>query len=165
MTFRKVILIIGRSTTLVEHFVPWMESLGHIMKVQKVILAVMLVAAAMAAPSLPSYGYSPALSYRPLPAYEGPARYNFQWAVNDGPSGNDFGHQEARDGDNTKGSYYVQLPDGRLQTVNYFVDGDSGYVADVQYQGEARFPSLHSSYRPTPAYNIAPLYRPTPVYG
>ncbi|XP_045617776.2 cuticle protein 7-like [Procambarus clarkii] len=125
----------------------------------KVIFAMMFVAAAMAAPSLPSYGYSPALSYRPVPAYEGPARYNFQWAVNDGPSGNDFGHQEARDGDNTKGSYYVQLPDGRLQTVNYFVDGDSGYVADVQYQGEARFPAYQPAYRPTPAY------RPSPVYG
>ncbi|KAG7166341.1 putative Pro-resilin-like 183, partial [Homarus americanus] len=49
------------------------------------------------------------------------------------PSG-DFGHQETRDGDNTQGPH-VQLPDGRLKTVTYFADGDSGYIADVKYDG------------------------------
>ncbi|XP_042883270.1 pro-resilin-like [Penaeus japonicus] len=71
--------------------------------------------------------------------------YNFNWAVKHDDSGNDFGHQEARDGDNTQGSYYVQLPDGRLQTVKYFVDGDSGYVAEVNYEGEARYPDSNES--------------------
>ncbi|XP_069973038.1 pro-resilin-like [Penaeus vannamei] len=64
------------------------------------------------------------------------AKYSFNWAVSDDSSSNEFGHQEARDGDHTQGSYYVQLPDGRLQTVKYFVDGDSGYVAEVNYEGE-----------------------------
>ncbi|XP_037801915.1 uncharacterized protein LOC119596651 [Penaeus monodon] len=64
------------------------------------------------------------------------AKYSFNWAVSDDSSSNEFGHQEARDGDHTQGSYYVQLPDGRLQTVTYFVDGDSGYVAEVNYKGE-----------------------------
>ncbi|XP_047479314.1 pro-resilin-like [Penaeus chinensis] len=64
------------------------------------------------------------------------AKYSFNWAVSDDSSSNEFGHQEARDGDDTQGSYYVQLPDGRLQTVTYFVDGDSGYVAEVNYEGE-----------------------------
>ncbi|XP_047479303.1 pro-resilin-like isoform X1 [Penaeus chinensis] len=64
------------------------------------------------------------------------AKYSFNWAVSDDSSSNEFGHQEARDGDDTQGSYYVQLPDGRLQTVKYFVDGDSGYVAEVNYEGE-----------------------------
>merc|ERR1711970_1490464 len=57
------------------------------------------------------------------------AKYNFQWAVSDESSENHFGHQEARDGDDTQGSYYVQLPDGRLQKVTFHVDGDDGYVA------------------------------------
>ncbi|XP_064077119.1 pro-resilin-like [Macrobrachium nipponense] len=74
----------------------------------------------------------------------GEAKYDFNWAVRDESSENDFGHQEARDGDNTQGSYYVHLPDGRLQTVKYFVDGDSGYVAEVNYDGEARFPDSAS---------------------
>ncbi|XP_050728914.1 pro-resilin-like [Eriocheir sinensis] len=73
------------------------------------------------------------------------AQYNFQWAVDHDPSSNEFGHQEARDGDDTKGSYYVQLPDGRLQQVTYFVDGDNGYIADVKYTGSAEFDSDESN--------------------
>ncbi|CAG0900203.1 unnamed protein product [Cyprideis torosa] len=65
--------------------------------------------------------------------------YNFNWEVRDDYSGIDMGHQETRDGYNTQGSYRVLLPDSRIQTVTYYVDGDSGYVADVQYEGEARY--------------------------
>ncbi|XP_042239745.1 pro-resilin-like [Homarus americanus] len=81
-----------------------------------------------------------------------PAQYNFNWQVKDDPSGNDFGHEESRDGDNTQGSYYVLLPDGRLQRVTYTVDGNSGYVAEVTYEGEAQFPTYQSSYTPAPRY-------------
>ncbi|XP_045617282.2 pro-resilin-like [Procambarus clarkii] len=90
------------------------------------------------------------------------AQYNFNYAVKHEDSGNDFGHQETRDGDNTKGSYYVQLPDGRLQTVTYYVDGDSGYVAQVSYQGEARYPDSDESYESREAPRYAP---PRPTYG
>ncbi|XP_042893153.1 uncharacterized protein LOC122267194 [Penaeus japonicus] len=76
----------------------------------------------------------------------GPAKYDFDWAVKHDYSGNHFGHQESRDGDYTQGSYYVQLPDSRLQTVKYYVDGDSGYVAEVEYEGEAQYPES-SEYR------------------
>ncbi|XP_076059433.1 pro-resilin-like [Oratosquilla oratoria] len=82
-----------------------------------------------------------------------PARYDFDWAVNDAASGNDFGHQESRDGDHTQGSYYVLLPDGRLQRVNYNVQGNSGFVAEVTYEGQAR-PSYgppQPSYAPPPS--------------
>lgn len=44
-----------------------------------------------------------------------PARYNFEYNVQDYQSGNDFGHMETRDGDKTTGRYYVLLPDGRKQ--------------------------------------------------
>ncbi|XP_066948540.1 pro-resilin-like [Macrobrachium rosenbergii] len=84
-------------------------------------------------------------SFESFESFEsGEGKYNFNWAVRDESSENDFGHQEARDGDNTQGSYYVRLPDGRLQTVKYFVEGDSGYVAEVNYDGEARFPDSNS---------------------
>ncbi|XP_068210409.1 pro-resilin-like [Palaemon carinicauda] len=73
------------------------------------------------------------------------AKYDFDFAVKHDYTGNDFGHQESRDSDETRGSYYVQLPDGRLQTVTYYVDGDSGYVAEVSYQGEARYPDPDES--------------------
>ncbi|XP_068210492.1 pro-resilin-like [Palaemon carinicauda] len=72
------------------------------------------------------------------------AKYSFNWAVSDDSSSNEFGHQETRDGDDTQGSYYVQLPDGRLQTVKYSVNDDSGYVAEVTYEGEAQFESSES---------------------
>ena len=31
-----------------------------------------------------------------------------------------------------QGQYFVTLPDGRIQTVNYLAD-DNGYVADIKY--------------------------------
>ncbi|XP_042866866.1 pro-resilin-like [Penaeus japonicus] len=118
-------------------------------------LASFVVAAIALPDSHPTYGYS-----APTPAHA-PAKYDFNYAVNDPPSGNDFGHQEARDGDNTQGSYYVQLPDGRLQRVTYTVNGDSGYVADVTYEGEAQYPNPQASYGPP-----QPSYKPpTPSYA
>nr|XP_027214650.1 uncharacterized protein LOC113807560 [Penaeus vannamei] len=74
------------------------------------------------------------------PAQEEPAKYSFEYEVKDEPSGNDFGHQEARDGAHTQGDYFVRLPDGRLQQVAYTVDGDSGFEAEVSYEGEAKHP-------------------------
>merc|ERR1711887_257587 len=66
-----------------------------------------------------AYRYrAPASSASSEESYESSeAKYNFQWAVSDESSENHYGHQEARDGDDTQGSYYVQLPDGRLQKV------------------------------------------------
>ncbi|XP_047479290.1 pro-resilin-like [Penaeus chinensis] len=108
------------------------------------VLILLGLAAFAAADSFESYEYRPPhrSSEESYESYEsGEAKYNFNWAVSDDSSSNEFGHQEARDGDHTQGSYYVQLPDGRLQTVKYFVDGDSGYVAEVNYEGEASFES------------------------
>ncbi|XP_042886242.1 pro-resilin-like [Penaeus japonicus] len=113
----------------------------------KILAVLATVAVAHARPdSPPIYGYG-----APGPAF-GPAKYDFNYAVNDPPSGNDFGHQESRDGDFTQGSYYVRLPDGRLQTVNYNVDGDSGFVAEVSYEGQAQYPSQPRAYTPAPTY-------------
>ena len=129
------------------------DKLIHLIFQTAVVLA--LVAAALAAPSQPSYGYAP------QPTYEVPAKYDFNYAVKDDYSGNDFGHQEARDGYDTQGSYYVQLPDGRLQQVTYTVNGDSGFVAEVSYEGEAQYPE----YKPAPAYHPEPAYKPAPTYA
>merc|ERR1711970_1375539 len=58
-----------------------------------------------------AYRYrAPASSASSEESYESSeAHYNFQWAVSDESSENHFGHQEARDGYDTQGSYYVQL--------------------------------------------------------
>ena len=71
-----------------------------------------------------------------------------------GYGGAPFGHQESRTGPETRGSYVVPLPDGRIQRVTYYVSGDSGYMADVTYEGEAVYPHP----RPAPAYRTEPTH-------
>ncbi|KAG7166345.1 pro-resilin-like [Homarus americanus] len=112
------------------------------------ILIVLAVAALAAADSHSRETFSYAAPYDSSEeSYESSeAQYNFNYAVDHEPSGNDFGHQETRDHDDTQGLYYVQLPDGRRQTVNYNVEGDSGYLADVKYDGEARYPDSYESF-------------------
>ncbi|KAG7159164.1 Pro-resilin-like 83 [Homarus americanus] len=147
----------------------------------KVVLLAALVVAALARPDpqyspptpayntpAPSYNAPahPRPSYSAAPAYpDTPPQYNSQYAVRDDHSGNDFGHEESRDGYNTQGTYSVLLPDGRVQRVTYYVDGDSGYVAEVTYEGEAQYPAYQPapapSYRPAPA----PSYTPAPSYA
>ncbi|KAH9636348.1 hypothetical protein HF086_002582 [Spodoptera exigua] len=60
------------------------------------------------------------------------ANYEFGYRVRDHETGNDFGHQEAKSGDKTHGSYHVLLPDGRLQQVKYSA-GPDGFHADISY--------------------------------
>merc|ERR1711962_1436887 len=67
------------------------------------------------------------------PYYSEDAHYAYEYSVLDDLVGTNFADHEARDGPHTEGQYSVHLPDGRLQTVTYTVDGNSGYVADVQY--------------------------------
>lgn len=64
------------------------------------------------------------------------SKYAFGYRIRDLESGNDFGHEETRDGDVAKGQYHVLLPDGRLQKVEYFAD-PTGYHAKVTYENAA----------------------------
>ncbi|KAI9552953.1 hypothetical protein GHT06_020838 [Daphnia sinensis] len=74
----------------------------------------------------------PVVTYPPRP-------YSFNYDVKDKESYADFVHSESSDAKVTTGSYRVELPDGRTQIVSYRAD-DSGYTADVQYEGEAQYP-------------------------
>ena len=73
-------------------------------------------------------------------------KYNWEYAVLDDYTSNNFGHKESRAGDHAEGVYYVALPDGRLQTVTYVVDGYGGYVPVVEYAGEAQYPPEPAPY-------------------
>ena len=104
-----------------------------------------LLAAAVPPPVYPTkYPQRPTKAYAKPPVYRKrnattTARpYSFSYDLVD-VRGNDFGAAEESDGRQVQGQYSVLLPDGRLQTVSYAVEGDSGFVADVQYEGEARF--------------------------
>ena len=91
------------------------------------------------------------------PAYpDEPALYTYQYSVKDDYTNNNFGTEEKRDGNTAQGSYYVSLPDGRLQRVAYSVIGDAGYVADVTYEGEAQYPEVKQYVPPqAPSYSQA----------
>ncbi|XP_060808016.1 uncharacterized protein LOC106130386 [Amyelois transitella] len=60
------------------------------------------------------------------------ANYEFGYRIRDHHTGNDFGHHEAKSGENTNGHYHVLLPDGRMQNVQYTA-GPEGFHADVSY--------------------------------
>ncbi|XP_027227167.1 cuticle protein 7-like, partial [Penaeus vannamei] len=124
-------------------------------------VAVLVVALGVAV-AFPSDLYAP---HRP--SYKDtPKPYNYAYDVNDHHAGTDFGHSEDSDGRTVKGSYNVQLPDGRKQTVNYMADHYNGYQADVNYHGEAQFPRQYgpaATYRPQP-YHALPSYKPRPSY-
>ncbi len=61
--------------------------------------------------------------------------------MNDPYSGANFEKKESGDGlGAVSGEYRVLLPDGRTQIVSYRDDGNSGFVADVSYEGEAAYP-------------------------
>ena len=72
-----------------------------------------------------------------------------------------FAQDENRNGYETHGEYRVQLPDGRTQIVTYQVNGDSGFIADVRYEGEASYAPAPAkpAYKPAPK----PVYKPVPA--
>merc|ERR1712243_145881 len=86
-----------------------------------------------------------------------PSPYTFTYAVADDYSKAAFNQEENNDGNGVvAGSYSVNLPDGRIQTVNYHANDYDGYVADVTYSGEAQYPAA-----PAGGYHAAaPAYAP-----
>lgn len=69
-----------------------------------------------------------------------PMPYNFDFSVTEEesePDGTFWTHNEKKEEsapDRTEGEYRVWLPDGRLKIVNYYVDGDSGFVPTITYE-------------------------------
>merc|ERR1711936_622427 len=75
----------------------------------------------------------------PAPAYHAPAPsyhasyhpYSYTYAVADDFSKATFSQKESNDGTGlVQGTYSVNLPDGRIQTVNYHANDIDGYVAE-----------------------------------
>ncbi|XP_057381120.1 uncharacterized protein LOC130703697 [Daphnia carinata] len=103
--------------------------------------------------------------YYPEATYETEYRaqpYSFSWEVNDAASDNNYAHTEVSDGKVVSGSYRVALPDGRMQIVTY-KDDSYGYVADVKYEGEAKYPEYRQPYS-APAYKAQAYQTPAPAY-
>merc|ERR1712112_814567 len=103
------------------------------------ILSLALVAAATAAPQ---YAVAPKV----VAGYAAPdlaevSPYTYTYAVADDYSNANFQQSESNDGTGVvSGSYSVNLPDGRTQTVTYNANDLTGNVAEVTYSGEAQYP-------------------------
>merc|ERR1712112_661644 len=90
----------------------------------------------------------PARAYKPKPIYLEeeeeylpPQPYTYEYGVSDDYSKAAFAKSESQnDVGAVTGSYKVNLPDGRIQTVTYTADPVNGYKAVVSYEGEPVYP-------------------------
>merc|ERR1711935_433536 len=84
--------------------------------------------------------------------------YAYNYAVADDYSGAAFNQGETNDGNGVvQGSYSVNLPDGRVQTVNYHANDYDGFVSEVSYEGTAAYSEA------LPVVAHAPLVAHAPV--
>ncbi|KAF9796278.1 hypothetical protein SFRURICE_005197, partial [Spodoptera frugiperda] len=95
---------------------------------------------------------------------ETPKSYEFGYSVKDAQSGNDYDRKESSDGNVVRGEYRVHLPDGRTQIVTYHADWQTGFHADVRYEGQAKYPEPTYNNKqvilcPTRKSNPRPLVR------
>lgn len=96
--------------------------------------------------------------------------FDFNYVVKDDYYGTDYSHNAISDGDQVKGEYRVQLPDGRVQIVSYVADWATGYHANVRYEGEARYPentqggSIQSGQYGKPSQSYGPPQQPSGPY-
>lgn len=141
----------------------------HLQAVTVMVVLVAVVATTQAdhhAPPPPPGGpYSPPDPYKKK---EPGMPYEVHYEVKD-YFGNDFGHWEKSDGHKVEGNYHVVLPDGRTQTVTFTADHDHGYVAHVEYEGEAKYPEPeHKGYNQYEPPTTTPGYHhyepPAPTY-
>ena len=70
--------------------------------------------------------------------------YEFGYGVMDQDSGNRYFHAEKLNDGTKEGSYKIQLPDGRIQTVKYTADS-TGFHPKVTYEGKAQYPETHKN--------------------
>ena len=91
-------------------------------------------------------GFAHGLPYAGYPVTYAPAliaelsHYSYSYAVADDYLGAAFNHAESNDGTGVvEGFYSVNLPDGRVQHVNYHANDYDGYVADVTYDSVAAY--------------------------
>ncbi|XP_071749392.1 uncharacterized protein [Lepeophtheirus salmonis] len=101
-------------------------------------------------PPPPPPAYKPYSPYPPPPPPPPPAaNYAYSYAVLDEESDVDIAADELAENGVVSGSYKVVLPDGRIKTVTYTVEGDSGFVADVQFETTpAPAPAPYPKYTP-----------------
>lgn len=86
-----------------------------------------------------------------------PAKYEFEYAVQDPHTGDIKSQHEIRDGDVVKGQYSLVEPDGSVRTVQYAADSHSGFNAVVKKHG----PNIH----PKKIAHVGHVAKPIIGYG
>merc|ERR1712072_936065 len=100
-----------------------------------------LVAVASAAPQYHPAPVVHAVAGYAAPDLAEPSPYTYTYAVADDYSKANFQQSESNDGTGAvTGSYSVNLPDGRIQTVTYNANDITGNIAEVTYSGEPVYP-------------------------
>ncbi|KAF9405905.1 hypothetical protein HW555_013531, partial [Spodoptera exigua] len=89
-----------------------------------------------AAPAAVAYHAAPAVAYHAAPVahaeeFDAHPKYEYNYSVADGHTGDNKSQQESRDGDVVKGSYSFHEADGSVRTVEYSADDHSGFNAVV----------------------------------
>ncbi|KAI5645264.1 insect cuticle protein domain-containing protein [Phthorimaea operculella] len=102
----------------------------------------------------PAYG----VAHAAAPEVYAHPRYQFNYGVADGHTGDQKSQWEARDGDVVKGQYSLVEPDGTVRTVNYSADDHNGFNAVVSRTGHAAHPAA------APVAH-APVALAAPAYG
>merc|ERR1712107_860599 len=133
------------------------------------------------APPVPAYAPAPVVhAVHAAPAYHAPApAYHADPYLEEKPKDYQFGYDvhgydeygnpnvhsrvEQRDGYNVKGQYRVELPDCRVQIVDYFVDEYKQYHADVKYEGTPCPDKSLLKHHKDGYHAPAPAYAPAPV--
>merc|ERR1711976_787545 len=127
----------------------------------KAFIAAALLGAATALPAGVLVAKPVAAGYA-QPDLAEPPVYAYNYGVADDYSGANFAQTEQRDGYQTSGTWAVNLPDGRIQTVNYQDNGD-GIVQDVSYTGTPSYgpaigvPAVAAKVVARPVVAAAPL--------
>ncbi|KAK9694632.1 Insect cuticle protein [Popillia japonica] len=71
-----------------------------------------------------------------------PAKYQFQYKVEDDQHGDYKYHTEERDGDVVKGEYSFKEADGTVRIVKYTVESKSGFNAVIIKRGQPTHPQV-----------------------
>ncbi|CAH1284482.1 unnamed protein product [Diabrotica balteata] len=84
---------------------------------------------------------APVIKAAPAVDYVAYPKYQFNYGVADGHTGDQKSQSEIRDGDVVKGQYSVVEPDGIVRTVQYTADDHNGFNAVVTRSGHAAHPA------------------------
>ena len=84
-----------------------------------------------AAPAAVAYHSAPVAKVIAQPEEIAYPKYEYNYSVADGHSGDNKSQQESRDGDVVKGSYSFHEADGSIRTVEYSADDHHGFNAVV----------------------------------